>query len=74
MGKTPAGVLEAGKRYNIPVVAIGGAVEETDALLQQGFLAAFSIQPGPISLEQAMDNSFAALQIERTVEQIIRLR
>jgi len=74
MGKTPAGVLEAGKRQQIPVIAIGGSVEESDALLQQGFLAAFSIQPGPVSLEQAMDKSFAFFQIERIVEQIIRLR
>ena len=74
MGKTPAGVLEAGKRQQIPVIAIGGAVEETDALLQQGFLAVFSIQPGPVSLEQAMDKSFAYGQIERIVEQIIRTR
>jgi len=73
MGKTPSGILVAGKRRHIPVVAIGGSVEETEALLQQGFLAVFSIQPGPVSLEQAMDKSFAARQIERIVEQIIRL-
>ena len=74
MGKTPAGILEAGKRQQIPVVAIGGAVEETEALLQQGFLAVFSIQPGPVSLEQAMEPSSAYRQIKRIVEQIIRLR
>jgi glycerate kinase len=74
MGKTPAGILEAGKRQQIPVVAIGGAVEESASLLQQGFLAAFSIQPGPVSLEQAMEPSFAYQQVERMVEQIIRLR
>jgi glycerate kinase len=73
MGKTPAGILEAGKRQNIPVVAIGGAVEETEALMQQGFLAVLSIQPGPVSLEQAMEKSFACQQVERVVEQIIRL-
>ena len=74
MGKTPAGVLEAAKRQQIPVIAIGGTVEDTDALLQQGFLAVLSIQPGPVSPEQAMEASFAYRQIERTVEQIIRLR
>ena len=74
MGKTPAGILEAGKRQQIPVVAIGGAVEETEALLQQGFLAVLSIQPGPVTLEQAMDQAFAYRQVERIVEQIIRLR
>ena len=74
MGKTPAGILKAGKRQNIPVVAIGGAVEETEALLQQGFLAVLSIQPGPVSLEQAMSQLFAYYQIKRMVEQIVRLR
>ena len=74
MGKTPAGILEAGKHRHIPVVAIGGVVEESDALMQQGFLAALSIQQGPVSLEQAMDHSFAYRQVERMVEQIIRLR
>ena len=74
MGKTPAGILEAGKRQHIPVVAIGGVVEDTDALMQQGFLAVMSIQPGPVSPAQAMDKSFAGKQIERIVEQIIRLR
>jgi len=74
MGKTPAGILEAGKRQNIPVVAIGGVVEETDALMQQGFLSVMSIQPGPVSLENAMEHSYAFTQVERIVEQIIRLR
>ena len=74
MGKTPSGILEAGKRQQIPVIAIGGAVEDCDALLQQGFLAVLSIQPGPVSLEQAMDREFAGRQVERVVEQIIRLR
>ena len=74
MGKTPAGVLEAAKKQQIPVIAIGGCVEESDALMKQGFLAALSIQPGPVSLEQAMDKTFAFSQIERMVEQIIRLR
>ena len=74
MGKTPAGILEAGKKRQIPVIAIGGAIEDSDALLQQGFLAVFSIQPGPVSLEQAMDKTFAGSQVERTVEQIVRLQ
>ena len=74
MGKTPAGILEVAKRRHIPVVAIGGAVEETDSLIQQGFLAVMAIQPGPVSLEQAMNPSFAKKQVERIVEQIIRIR
>ena len=74
MGKTPSGILKAGKLQQIPVIALGGAVEESDALLQQGFLAVFSIQPGPVTLEQAMEHEFAYKQVARIVEQIIRLR
>ena len=73
MGKTPAGVLEAGKKQQIPVIAIGGAVEETEELNKQGFLAVLSIQPGPVSLEVAMDKTFASQNIERTVEQLVRI-
>jgi glycerate kinase len=74
MGKTPAGILAAGRRQHIPVIAIGGAVEESDALVKQGFMAAMSIQPGPVSLEQAMEPAFASQQIERVVEQIVRIK
>jgi len=73
MGKTPAGVLEAGKKQQIPVIAIGGTVEETESLNQQGFLAVLSIQPGPVSLVQAMDKTFTSQNIERTVEQLVRI-
>jgi glycerate kinase len=73
MAKTSACVLEAGKRHHIPVIAIGGTVEETDALIEQGFKAVFPIQPGPVSLAQAMDKTFAFNQIKRTAEQIARL-
>lgn len=73
MGKTPAGVLEAAKRQQIPVVAIGGTIEDTEALNELGFLSVLSIQPGPVSLDQAMDRNFALRNIQRTVEQLLRL-
>ncbi len=73
MGKTPAGILAAGSQQHIPVVAIAGAVEDWENLHKQGFKAVFSIQPGPLSLEQAMDKTFAAENIKRTVAQLIRL-
>jgi glycerate kinase len=73
MGKTPSGVLEAGKKQHIPVVAIGGSVEDTEALNKQGFLAVLSIQPGPVSLEQAMDKTHTCQNIERVVEQLMRI-
>lgn len=73
MGKAPAGVLEAGRNQQIPVIALGGSVEDTEELNRQGFQAVLPIQPGPVSLEQAMDKTFACRQIERTVEQLMRI-
>ncbi|MDR2968126.1 MAG: glycerate kinase [Tannerellaceae bacterium] len=73
MGKTPAGVLNAATQQNIPVIAIGGSVEDVEALNRMGFLAILPIQPGVVSLQQAMDKAFACNQISRTVEQVLRV-
>lgn len=73
MGKTPFGVLQAGMRHGIPVIALGGSVEEVDALNQKGFLAVFPILPYPVSLEQAMEKAFTCQNIIRTLEQLLRV-
>ena len=73
MGKTPWGVLQVARGQNIPVIAIGGSVENTEALNNQGFLSVFSIQPGVVTLEQAMEKKFALANIERTVIQFLRI-
>ncbi|MDR1624047.1 MAG: glycerate kinase [Tannerellaceae bacterium] len=73
MGKTPGGILQAARKQHIPTIAIGGSIEEAEALNSQGFLSAFSIQPGTVSLRQAMDNVFARQNIERTVTQFLRI-
>ncbi len=73
MGKTPAGVLAAALNQHIPVIAIGGSVEETDALNRQGFLAVLPILPAPATLEQAMDRDFTRCNITRTLEQQLRI-
>lgn len=73
MGKTPAGILEAGKKQGIPVIAIGGSIEDTESLNRLGFLSVLSIQPGVVTLEQAMDKEFASRNIQRTLEQQLRI-
>ncbi|MDR0429783.1 MAG: glycerate kinase [Tannerellaceae bacterium] len=73
MGKTPAGILESGKRQGIPVIAIGGSIEDTESLNRLGFLSALPIQPGVVTLEQAMDKEFATRNIQRTLEQQLRI-
>ncbi len=73
MGKTPAGILHAATEQGIPVIAIGGSIEETDRLNELGFLSVFPVQPGVVSLEQAIDKTFTCRNISRTVEQILRI-
>ena len=72
MGKAPSGVLHAARKQNIPVIAIGGSVEETEVLNNNGFLSVLSIQPGVISLEQAMEKESAIINITRTLKQYLR--
>lgn len=72
MGKTPSGILHAARKQNIPVIAIGGSIEEVEALNIYGFLSVLSIQPGVISLEQAMQKESAMTNITRTLKQYLR--
>jgi glycerate kinase len=73
MGKAPRGVLDAARAEGIPVVSIGGAVEDADELNRQGFAAVFPILPAPATLEKAMEKSYAQGNITRTVTQIMML-
>ena len=73
MGKAPSGVLQRAAKQGIPVVAIGGSVEECEALQQSGFAAILPVVSGPMTLEHAMQEDVAARGVSRTVEQIVRL-
>lgn len=73
MGKTALGVLRRAQRQNIPVVALGGAVEASEVLNRCGFLAVLPILPYPVSLTEAMDPIFTQQNIERTLTQVLRL-
>lgn len=71
-GKTPAGVLRLARRHGVPVVAVAGSLGEGyDALYEQGLAAAFSLVPGPLSLEEALAQ--AEVLLERTARDIGRL-
>ena len=71
-GKTPAGVLRLAQRHGVPVVAVAGSLGEGyEALYQQGLAAAFSLVPGPLSLEEALAQAEGLL--ERTARDIGRL-
>ena len=73
MGKAPSGVLNAASAQGIPVVAIGGAVESSEALRQSKFAAILPIVAGPVSLDEAMREEVAAANVSRTIEQIVKL-
>ncbi|MFC4766315.1 glycerate kinase [Effusibacillus consociatus] len=71
-GKGIAGISRQARHYNIPVIAICGAMDLTgDQLDMLQVTAAFSIVPGPCSLEQAFEHT-SSWAGDRT-EQILRL-
>ena len=70
-GKTPYGVAGLAKKYNLPVIAIAGGVgKDAHTLYEKGFNSIFSIVDRPMSLEEAMANTYVLLQ--NTAERIIR--
>lgn len=73
MGKAPAGVLALSRKHHVPVVAIGGSVEDAERLNAMGFLAVLPVIPCPVTLGQAMDKDFTRQNIRRTVVQVLRL-
>jgi len=71
-GKVPSGVAKRAKVYNVPVIGLSGAIEGDAASLQEcGIDAVFSIVPGPVTIETALQH--AEEWIERTTEQVMRL-
>lgn len=71
-GKTPYGVAQVAKKYNIPVVALVGTIGSgVDILYEKGFDAIFSITEAPMSLEDCMNNG--PVLLERSADRVIRL-
>lgn len=71
-GKVPCGILAAARKRGVPVIALGGSVENPRELAENGFAALFPIVPGPVSLDEAMREENAGANLENTVEQILR--
>ncbi|WP_415905443.1 glycerate kinase [Neptuniibacter sp. QD48_55] len=62
-GKTPVGVAKRAKAYNCPVIALAGSVSPKQAPLQAcGIDAIFSIVPGIVSLQNALEEAELNLQ------------
>lgn len=73
MGKALGGILKIAREHHVPVIALGGGVESSAQLNKMGFTAVLPIQPGPVSLDKAMQKEFTLDNIERTVTQLIRI-
>lgn len=70
-GKTPFGVASLAKKYNIPVIAIGGTIEQgADVLYKLGVNALYSIADRPMTLEESILRT--AELLEDTGERIAR--
>ncbi|MDH0893112.1 MULTISPECIES: glycerate kinase [unclassified Pseudomonas] len=62
-GKTPVGVARLARAAGVPVLALAGSLgERYQELYDAGIDAAFSLAPGPQSLEQAMAGAAGELQ------------
>src|SRR5699024_6604287 len=71
-GKVVSGLAEMANRYNVPTVAVAGAIEENiNPLYETGLTAAFCILQEPMSLTVTILNG-EYLMVKST-EQVIRL-
>jgi glycerate 2-kinase len=71
-GKVPMGIAKASKKYNVPVIAIGGSIGYgAEALYDKGVDAISSIMTHPMTLEWAMNNSFELLK--GAAERVMRI-
>ena len=71
-GKTPFGVAQIAREYNIPLIALAGSLGEGyQSLYEKGFDGIFSIIDQPMSLQEAIDN--AAELLENAAENVVRL-
>jgi glycerate kinase len=70
-GKGLAGVACCARDHNVPCIVVAGSIaEKLPDLDTLGINAVFSLCPGPVSLEDAMEN--ASNYLERTSEQVVR--
>ncbi|MDR3433225.1 MAG: glycerate kinase [Rouxiella aceris] len=74
-GKVPIGVARVAKRYNKPVIAIGGSLtKDVDVVYEHGLDAVFSVLYSICTLEDALDNAADNLRkAARNIAATIRL-
>jgi glycerate kinase len=71
-GKLPVGVAKLAKKHHKPVIVLAGSIgENLDPLYALGINSIFSIQNGPCTLKESMDNTTELL--ESTAQRVFRL-
>jgi len=71
-GKLPVGVAKLAKKHHKPIVVLAGSIGgNLDPLYALGINSIFSIQNGPCTLKESMDNT--AELIESTAQRVFRL-
>lgn len=71
-GKTPFGVAQIAKKYQIPVISLAGYLGQgIDQLYSEGFTAIFGILAKAENIEQALKDG--PTNVTRTTENIVRL-
>lgn len=68
MGKGPIGIAKLCQQQYTPVIGIAGSIDNEcrELLVKNGFTSCFSIIPGPMSLQEAMDSSTALSNLRNT--------
>lgn len=69
-GKAPHGILRHAQRLNIPVIAVGGSIELTEALHNSGFTAIYAATPDSMPLDEAMRHDTAERNLRHTAQRI----
>ncbi len=70
-GKAPYGVLKKAMIHNIPVIGIGGKIEEKayERLKEEGFSELIAVSPAEMDLKEAMKPEIALRNIERAISE-----
>lgn len=71
-GKTPYGVAQIAKKYDVPVISLAGYIGKgIDHLYDKGFTAIFGILAKAENIDQALNDG--PQNVERTTENVVRL-
>ncbi|MCM1319479.1 MAG: glycerate kinase [Muribaculaceae bacterium] len=72
-GKVALGILNRAKNKNIPVIAIGGQLKDSEKLFEAGFTSSFSIINTPLTLPECLSANNTKHNINITTKQMINL-